>query len=340
MGTNMAYGVDLGWLSQLEAKGVRWLTPEKKEVEPLAALKEMGANAVRLRIFVDPPKEAYWQKDENTVCMLGFCDARSVLAVSERVKAAGMKLMLDFHYSDHFADPEHQDIPEAWKNDDAGQLTKRVYGHTKEVMTLFAEKGIRPDWVQVGNEINPGLLLPAGSVKEHPQQMTAFLNAGYDAVKECCPACQVITHLSCGTYPEFCDPFWDVFFEHGGKTDILGVSHYPYWYAQIAAHTGKKQTELLCNPLVHYAKRYHKPVMVVEVGGPETEEEETYNLLTDTVEAVSQVPDGQGLGVFYWEPEVGSALLPDRYPLGAAIALDEHTVQFTKALSAYRNFTK
>ncbi len=157
--------------------------------------------------------------------MLDFCDAQSVLEMSERVKAADMKLMLDFHYSDHFADPEHQDIPEEWINDDAKQLTERVYQHTKDVMSLFVEKGIRPDWVQVGNEINPGLLLPMGSRTEHPEQMTAFLNAGYEAVKECCPECQVITHLSCGSFPEYCDPFWEVFFENGGKTDILGLSH-------------------------------------------------------------------------------------------------------------------
>lgn len=338
MGTNMVYGVDLGWLSQLEERGIHFVDKDQKEVEPLAAMKEMGADSVRLRIFVNPPKEAYWRKDEKTVCMLGFCDAQSVLEMSERVKAAGMKLMLDFHYSDHFADPEHQDIPEEWKNDDAEQLTKRVYQHTKDVMSLFVEKGIRPDWVQVGNEINPGLLLPVGSRTEHPEQMTAFLNAGYDAVKECCPECQVITHLSCGSFPEFCDPFWEVFFGNGGKTDILGLSHYPYWYAMIAEQTGKNPAELLYNPLVYYAERYRKPVMIVEVGGPETEEKGTYQLLMNTMEAVRQVPDGQGLGVFYWEPEVGAALLPDKYPLGAAIALNDNTIQFTGALSAYKAF--
>lgn len=96
----------------------------KKEVEPLAAMKEMGVDAVRFRIFVNPPKDAYWRKDEKTICMLGFCDGQSVLEVSKRVKEAGMKLMLDFHYSDHFADPEYQDIPEEWAQDDAAQLTK------------------------------------------------------------------------------------------------------------------------------------------------------------------------------------------------------------------------
>lgn len=338
MGTKIAYGVDLGWLSQLEARGIRWVDKDKKEIDPLQAMKEMGADAVRLRIFVNPPKEAYWKKKDGTSCMLGFCDAQSVLEVSERVKAAGMKLMLDFHYSDHFADPEYQDIPEEWAQDDAAQLTKRVYQHTKDVLTLFVEKGIEPEWVQVGNEINPGLLLPAGSRKEHPEQMTAFLNAGYDAVKECCPSCQVITHLSCVNFRELCDPFWESFFGNGGKTDILGFSYYPYWYDMITQNREKKPVDLFYNPLTFYAERYQKPVMIVEVGGQETDEEGTYQLLINTLEAVRQVPDNQGLGVFYWEPEVGAGILPDSYPLGAAVALDDNTIQFTGALAAYKDY--
>lgn len=338
MKSKMALGVDLGWLSQLEDRGIRWVDKDKKEIDPLWAVKEMGADSVRLRIFVDPPKESYWRKNKETVCMLGFCDAASVLEVSKRVRKAGMKLMLDFHYSDHFADPEYQDIPEEWKQDDAKGLTKRVYRHTKEVLDLFTENGIAPEWVQVGNEINPGLLLPAGSCKEHPEQMTAFLNAGYDAVKECCPDCQVITHISCGNYREYCDPFLETFFKYGGKTDVLGFSYYPYWYDQIVARTEKKPMALLYNPLTYYAETYKKPVMICEVGGPETDEEGTYKLLINTMEAVKQVPDNMGLGVFYWEPEVGADLLPDKYPLGAAIALDEHTIQFTGALAAYRDY--
>lgn len=328
----------MGWLGQLESRGIHWVDKDKNEVEPIKALKEMGADSVRFRIFVNPPKEAYWTKKDGTVCMLGFCDAGSVLEVSKRVKAEGMRLMLDFHYSDHFADPYYQDIPEEWKQDDAGQLKERVYQHTKDVMNLFVENGVAPEWVQVGNEINPGLLLPAGSCKEHPEQMIEFLNAGYDAVKECCPGCQVITHISCVNFREFCDPFLDTFFKYGGKTDILGFSYYPYWYDMIQAHSEKKPVALFYNPLTYYAEVYNKPVMICEVGGPETDEEGTYQLLINTMEAVRQVPDGKGLGVFYWEPEVGAALLPDKYPLGAAIALDENTVQFTNAMTAYRDY--
>ncbi|MCM1154504.1 MAG: glycosyl hydrolase 53 family protein [Roseburia sp.] len=338
MKMKMTLGVDLGWLSQLEAQGVRWVDQDKKEVEVIQAMKEMGADSVRLRIFVNPPKEAYWTKKDGTVCMLGFCDAESVLAVSKRVHEAGMKLMLDFHYSDHFADPEYQDIPEEWANEDADGLTRRVYQHTKDVLELFTQSGIVPEWVQVGNEINPGILLPAGSCKEHPEQMAAFLNAGYDAVKECCPDCQVVTHISCGNYREYCDPFLETFFKYGGKTDVLGFSYYPYWYDRIVERTEKKPMALLYNPLTYYAETYQKSVMICEVGGPETDEEGTYNLLMNAMEAVRQVADGMGAGVFYWEPEVGAALVPDNYPLGAGIALDEHTVQLTGIMTAYRDF--
>lgn len=339
-----AYGVDMGWVSQLEARGIHWVDKDKKEIDPFLAVKEMGADAVRFRIFVNPPKEAYWTKKDGTRCMLGFCDAQSVLAVSKRVKEAGMRLMLDFHYSDHFADPQYQDIPQEWAEDSAEELTKRVYQHTKDVLRLFVENGIEPEWVQVGNEINPGILLPVGSCKENPKQMIAFLNAGYEAVKECCPKCQVVTHISCVNFREYCDPFLDTFFEHGGKTDILGFSYYPYWYNMIDKMWGnegkKKNQELFYNPLIYYAQTYQKPVMIVEVGGPETDEEGTYQLLINTMEAVKQVPEDMGLGIFYWEPEVGADLLPDKYPLGAAVALDENTLQFTNALSAYKEYNR
>lgn len=337
MNSKFAYGVDLGWLSQLEERGVRWVDKDKKEIDPIEAMKEMGADSVRLRVFVNPPKEAAWTKKDGTVCMLGFCDAQSVMKVSKRVKAAGMRLMIDFHYSDHFADPQYQDIPEEWKEEDACGLKEKVYQHTKEVLQLLAQNDATPDWVQVGNEINPGLLLPAGSMEEHPENLVAFLNAGYDAVKECCPQCQVVTHLSCVNIREVCDPFLEKFFLLGGKTDILGFSYYPYWYNMIHEIRGKKVSELFYNPLISYAETWQKPVMIVEVGGPETDEEGTYELLCNTIEAVKQVPMGMGMGIFYWEPEVGAKLLPDKYPLGAAIALDEHTLQFTGALNAYRD---
>lgn len=331
MKERMVLGADLGWVSQLESRGIKWVDEGGRQIDPLQAVKDMGTNTVRLRVFVNPPEEAFWQKKNGTVCMLGYADAGSVLEMAKRVKAKGLQLMIDFHYSDHFADPQYQDIPEAWKNENAEGLKRKVYEHTKEVLTLLVDNGTIPEWVQVGNEINPGILLPYGGLKDNPKQLVEFLNRGYDAVKECCPACKVITHIAGPYKPEWCEPFLDNFFAQGGKTDVLGFSHYPYWFKV------EQSAEFLLGYLSRYEQKYHKQVMICEVGGPENEEEGTYQLLMNTMEALERLPDDKGLGVVYWEPEVASGLLPDKYFMGASRLVNEHTLQFTKALSAYRD---
>lgn len=328
---NFAFGVDLSWVSQLEEQGFGWVDEQGEKIDPFQAAKDMGADSVRLRVFVNPPEGGRWWKElESTYCMLGHCDANGVLESAKRVKEHDMRLMIDFHYSDYFADPTLQDIPKEWANDDTETLAGRVYQHTKDVLLLLKENDIMPEWVQVGNEINPGIMLPNGDLNEHPEDLVTFLNAGYDAVKECLPECKVITHLAGGENLELCTPFLDNFFKNQGKTDILGFSYYPYW-SQIEC-----SKELLANCLKEYAGKYQKPVLIAEVGGEDEKEEESYQLMKDALEATMEVPDEQGVGVFYWEPEVNRAILPDHYPLGAARLLDEHTLQYTKALTAYK----
>lgn len=327
----MIYGIDLGWASQLESMGYRWVDENGEETDILSASEAFGVNAVRLRVFVNPPEEAFWQKRENETCMLGFCDKQSVLEMAKRVKKQGMKLMIDFHYSDHFADPLFQDIPEAWKNDTNEQLERKVYEHTKEVLELLTEHGVYPEWVQVGNEINNGIMWPKGSLGEAPEALVRFLNAGYDAVKEVCPECQVITHLAAICSEELCEPFWKNFFENGGKTDILGFSYYPYW------EQFESDKEKLTGWLKKYSKEYHKPVMIVEIGGQDTDEEGSYKIMVDALEAMKEMEDQEELGIFYWEPEATAEILPDRYPLSAAKLVGEKTLQYNKTLRAYRD---
>lgn len=326
----MIYGVDLGWVSQLESMGYRWLNEAGKETDILEASKELGANAVRLRIFVNPPKEAFWQKHKDETCMLGFCDAEQVVRMAERIKKSGMKLMVGFHYSDHFADPEHQDIPEEWKNDSDSQLEKRIYEHTREVMRMLVRHHASPDWVQVGNEINNGILWPRGSLQEAPGQLVRFLNAGYEAVKEVSPQSKVITHLASVLSEELCVPFLENFFAEDGKTDILGFSYYPYW------EKFESDQEVLAAKLREYARTYRRPVMIAEVGGLDSDEEGTYRIVSDCIGAMREQDGQEECGVFYWEPEVAAAILPDQYPLGAAKLAGEKTLQYHKALRAYR----
>lgn len=337
---DFAYGVDVSWVSQLESQGIYWIDREGKRADPIALLKDMGANAVRLRVFVNPPREAVWHKPEKEFagmkvgpeeCILGFCDKDGMLELAERAKALEMRLMVDFHYSDHFADPVFQDIPEEWEHDSYEQLLDRVAQHTKEVLELLKAHDIYPEWVQVGNELNTGMLLPIGSTKQNPAQLVGLLNAGYRAVKECCPECKVVTHISGGNDYKLCTSFFDVFFQHGGLTDIMGFSYYPYWMKI------KHDEQKLQDDMTRLADKYQKPLMLSEIGGPEKEEEESYQLLVSAVRAIRNVSGEQGLGVFYWEPEVGAGLLPDTYPLGAARLVGENCLQYTKAMEAYND---
>ncbi len=341
MENRIAYGVDLGWVSQLESMGIVWVDEEGNKIDPLAAVKKLGADAVRLRVFVDPPKEAFWKKPDQTECMLGFCDAESVYTMCRRVRKQGMRLMLDFHYSSHFADPIYQDIPDSWRMEDENGLIRRVEAHTSEILTTLREEGITPEWVQVGNEINPGILLPVGSRKENPAGLVRMLNAGYDAVKRVFPDCLVVTHVA-GVLVSDVSGFYDAFFAYGGRTDILGLSYYPYWYQRIpgrAVNEDALRVEKLGEEMRRLSDRFQKPVLLAEVGAPEREEEASYRFLLDTIRVLHSY--GEETGIFYWEPEVCADLLPDHYPLGAAqFAGNEKTLRFTKALSAYRDSRK
>lgn len=336
-----AYGVDLGWISQLEKQGFYWVDEHDSKIDPILAAKNCGADSVRFRVFVNPPQEAYWTKRDGSTCMLGLCAPNDVLEVSRRVKSLGMRLMIDFHYSDHFADPQYQDTPEEWKKDTVEELEGRVYQHTTDVLGLLKENHIEPEWVQVGNEINTGILLPHGSFNDNTQAMISLLNTGYTAVKDVFPECQVITHLSAAHRPDLIEKFFDTFFNLGGKTDIIGLSHYPYWFNLYAMNTGgepvEPTAEYLYDLLDRYYKRYLKPIMICEVGEKDSAAEDSYFLVDNTIKALKKLPDDQGVGVFYWEPEVNSAILPDQYPLGAANYLGGKKLQYTKALCAYRD---
>ena len=170
-----------------------------------------------------------------------------------------------------------------------------------------------------------------GSLKNAREQLVRFLNAGYEAVKEVCPDSRVITHLASVMDDTQCMPFWENFFACGGKTDILGFSYYPYW------EKFESNKDKLAEKLKEYTRRYGKPVMIVEVGGLDYDEEGCYRIVADCIEAVKTLKGQEESGVFYWEPEAAAEILPDRYPLGAARLAGEKVLQYNKALQAYRD---
>ncbi|MFP7485285.1 glycosyl hydrolase 53 family protein [Priestia filamentosa] len=330
---SFAYGADIGWMKQLEDEGVKWVDDKGTQGDPLKILKDHGINSVRLRVFVDPPSNYYWFKDDTTWTMLGYSDKKGVIAAAKRAKSLGMNVMVDFHYSDVFADPGHQIKPKAWTNYTNAQLQTAVYKHTYEVMKELKNNGISPEWVQVGNEINSGIMLPNGSTNDF-STLTSFLNKGYDAVKDVSPSSKVVTHLAHGTDNGLFRWWFDNFFKNGGKTDVIGASFYPYW-------EGKPYWEVtgsLAYNLNDVASRYNKEVMVVEVGGDAQNTKDSYWTIYDTIKVVKNVPNGKGSGVFYWEPEAHSSVLPDKYPLGATTEVSKKVLQYTTAIDAFQNW--
>lgn len=327
------YGADIGWLSQMEDQGYTWQDENGNTKDVLDILSQNGITAVRLRVFVNPPSSFAWTKNDGTECILGYCDTTGLLYMAERARSRGFDIMVDFHYSDHFADPEYQDIPGEWEGAGYEELTAYVYDYTYYVMNQLAQNGIYPKWVQVGNEINSGILLPYGSSGSNFKQLAGLLNSGYDAVKAVSPSSKVVTHLANGQNNATFRWFFDNFLvTYGGKTDVIGMSYYPYWIGS----SFENNIDSLADNLRDMAARYGKEVMVCEVGGDENDVDGTYELIKAVIDAVGSVPEDKGIGVFYWEPEGNAKALPDGYILGTTTQISGKVLRFTRAFGAFR----
>lgn len=331
--SEMIYGADIGWLSQMESQGITWVDDNGNTKDPLVLLQEKGVNAVRLRVFVDPPSTFTWTKPDGTTCYLGYNDTQGLLYSAKRAKDLGMKVMVVFHYSDHFADPLYQDIPNQWAEASATELEKYLYDYTYYIMNLLKENGITPDWVQVGNEVSYGVLYPYGRNSESFEQMTAYLNSGYDAVKAVSPETKVITHLTHGSGIAHFKWFFENFITNcGGKTDVIGLSYYPYW-------TGGNEIENVAYNLYEMASKYGKEVIICETGEEATQPDAAYELLRKEINAIKTVPNNKGVGVFYWEPEGHVNYSLDGYTLGATEEVSQNVLRFTSALNAFSSDT-
>lgn len=323
-------GADIGWLSQLEDEGISWVDDEGEQQDALLLLKEKGINAVRLRVFVDPSEDFTWTKPDGTVCKLGYTNTDGLIYTAKRAQELDMKILLVFHYSDHFADPSIQDVPAQWEGATEEELEKYVYDYTEYIMQRLADEGIYPEWVQVGNEVSHGLLFPTGETVNGFEQLTKYLNSGYDAVKAVSPTSKVVTHLTHGGGIEHFEWFFSNFLtECGGKTDVIGMSYYPYWM-------GANEIENMTYNLNQMATKYGKEVMICETGDYETDPDGTYTLLRQELNALKTVANNKAIGVFYWEPEANSAILPDGYPLGATELISDNVLHFTSALDAFK----
>lgn len=300
-------GADLSALGVMEAKGARFRDKEGPG-DALGLLRKAGANCIRLRLFVDPNGE------EMVTNSLDY-----TLALARRVKASGADFMLDIHYSDTWADPSKQFKPAAWAKLSEEELVGAVREYSRMVLERFSDAGLRPDYVQIGNEITNGMLWPTGRAefgtateKDGWVMLGRFLRAGAEGVKAACregKQPKLILHVeSTGNVPR---SLW--FFRNAVELsvpfDIIGLSYYPEWHGTL--NDLKQTADTL-------ALEFKKPVMVVETAYswkhdshwdgaanqafPATPagQAEFLKAVRSVVEAV---PGGLGAGVIYWHPE-------------------------------------
>ncbi len=286
--TAFAKGADTGWLPQMEATGYHFYDADGTQKDCLQLLKDRGINTIRLRVWVNP----------STDKTDGHCSKAETVTMAVRAKNLGMRIMIDFHYSDSWADPAKQNKPAAWVNHTFNQLLTDVYNHTYDVLTDLKNAGVTPEWVQIGNEIPGGMLWPEGSSSNF-SQLAQLLNKGYDATKTVNPSIKVIVHLDEGNNNTKFRWFFDNATANFVRYDVIGMSYYPYWLnSDYTASINNLAANL--NDMV---SRYGKEVMVVEVGGDFTLVQNTHDMLAAVINAVKSVPNNKGLGVIYWEPE-------------------------------------
>ncbi|MCO5936129.1 arabinogalactan endo-1,4-beta-galactosidase [Mucilaginibacter sp. RB4R14] len=279
-----AMGADVGWLSKMEAQGQVFYNKLGVQEDCLQILKEEGINSIRLRAWVNPAD--------------GFCGTPDIVRMAVRAKNMGFHLLIDFHYSDSWADPGTQTKPAAWKNHSFPVLLNDVYNYTYHVIDTLKKNGVTPDWVETGNEISNGMLWPDGSTNNF-SQLAQLINKGYAAVKAVNPEIKVIVHLDKGDNNGFYVSFFNNLTTYGGNFDIIGMSCYPYW----SNTTFSAYDPLLTSNMNDMVRRYGKPVIIAEIGNDSTKPQETYYGVNDVINRVSRVGNAQGLGVFYWEPE-------------------------------------
>jgi arabinogalactan endo-1,4-beta-galactosidase len=322
--TATVVGADVGWLTQLESMGYSWTDTTGASGSALQILKNAGVNTIRIRTFVNPTIT-------SGVLGVGDNDQAGSIALAVLANSMGFKIVVDFHYSDTWADPGHQTTPAAWSSETYAQLQTSVYNYTYGFMQALAVKGIDPQYVQVGNEINSGMLWPVGSVGATTvngndfTQVTGLINQGYSAVKAVSPSTQVVIHLATISNLSDFEWFFDGLTAAGGNFDVIGGSYYD----------GPSNITTVAANLKTLSARYSKPVMICEIGYLYSDPTDAYTDVQGAIQAMNAVPNSMGLGVIYWEPEAPDDTSTGNYTMGAVTESTGKILKFTTVITAF-----
>lgn len=290
---SFAKGADVSWVSEMESNGKTFKTKSGSQADIFESLKSCGINAIRLRVWVNPAG--------------GWSGKADAVKLAERAARAGMALMIDFHYSDFFADPSRQDIPADWAADKASidKMCTHVKDHTSEVLKAIKEKGVTPAWIQIGNETRNGMLWPIGQLWD-----TSYGTAGgwgnfarlyktaYAAAKEVFPSAKVMPHVN-NAYAD--NAWWFTELKNQGASfDMIALSHYPQ--AENKMTPAEYNAAAISRMKTLYSS-FGVPVMISEVGVKTPDGEAAAKaVLKEFMDAAKKL--SFCAGVFYWEPEV------------------------------------
>jgi arabinogalactan endo-1,4-beta-galactosidase len=299
-----AIGADLSFLKRAEDRGA--VFRDNGEAKPgLRIFRDHGYNWIRLRLFHTPSNHRTNLPN----------DLEYTLAMARDAGALGYKFLLDFHYSDTWADPAKQFIPQAWQELPHEELVRAVHDYTRDTIAAFREAGVMPDMVQPGNEISNGMLWPDGKLPERWDAFAELVQAGIDGVKAGAgeePPPRIMIQIEKVGDLERTREFVDNLFARGVDCDVLGQSYYPWWHGSL----------LEMREVLHFmARTYRKDIMLVEVAYcwrpteyrrepgpfPETPEGQR-DFLAAVHQEVLDIPDGRGKGIFWWEPAVTGGL--------------------------------
>lgn len=317
LSTDFIKGADVSIMPELERNGTKFYD-NGIEQDGLTILKNHGVNWIRVRIWNNP----YVVGPEGVGG--GNTDEAKAIEMAKRAKTLGMKVLVDFHYSDFWVDPGQQKKPDAWKNDSGDKLVDDVYAYTAKVMQDFNAQGVTPDMVQVGNELNNGMLWPEAQLTEDNPNgykfLAKLLNAGLQAVHDNDKDNKVKTmiHLA-GVDVNLYHTFFDnlIVKNKVNDFDIIGMSFYPFWHGTM---------DDLKNTMNDVSAKYNKDVIAVEtafgytledadfeknnfgtneekVGGYKATVQGQATGLRDVMATVASVNDNRGLGIFYWAPD-------------------------------------
>lgn len=285
-------GGDISGTTADEARGIFSADTTGMVTENTLLMKKYGMDAVRLRVWVNP-------KD-------GFSSKEDVLRMAKRAKDLDMEIMIDFHYSDWWADPGKQYPPKEWENFDLEQMKNALSDHTIETLQLLKDNNINVKWVQVGNETRDGMLWPLGQISQGNMKNYASLSqAGYEAVKKVYPEAEVIVHIDNGYNNDLYNTIFDALKENGAQWDIIGMSVYPYWAMEAGEEPDAETTiKDAAENIKKLKSKYNCDIMITEVGVESEKPEEGEKIMNDLFDLVINDVDGACIGVFYWAPEM------------------------------------